>query len=344
MPIANLKPFLDDARTNKYCIGSFNVCNIETLEGVIEAAINMKTPVVCAVYEPQLKFSNLEIFSNLVKDVSDKVNVPVILHLDHATEISSIVNAIKYGFTSIMYDGPPGLDFQEKINRTKKVVEIAHSVGLMVEAEVDYITRIGQDKNISGANLTNAEIAQEFVELTGIDILAPAIGSIHGLIEGKATINLELLKNIKERTNCYISMHGGSGISDETMREAINIGLNKASVYTYISHVAIQKLKNLIDKESLDLTLILNEIREGFKEVVENRLKTFRSVNICSFQPNVCQFSFISGYIDTNTQKTNISLEDSLLKTTGFSKLNDKDKYNIIINQITQQVIENLKR
>ena len=101
MPIANLKPFLDDARTNKYCLGCFNVCNVETLEGVVEAAINMKTPVVCAVYEPQLKYSDLEIFSNLVKDVSNKVNVPVILHLDHAIEVSAIVNAIKCGFTSL---------------------------------------------------------------------------------------------------------------------------------------------------------------------------------------------------------------------------------------------------
>src|SRR3990172_7552029 len=135
MPIANLKPFLDDARTNKYCLGCFNVCNIETLEGVVEAAINMRTPVVCAVYEPQLKYSDLETFSNLVEDLSNKVNVPLILHLDHATEVSSIINAIKCGFTSLMYDGPLGLSFDDKISRTKNVVDIVHSVGLMVEAE-----------------------------------------------------------------------------------------------------------------------------------------------------------------------------------------------------------------
>ena len=128
MPIANLKPFLEDAAKNKYCLGCFNVFNLETLEGAVEAAMNLKTPVVCAVYEPQLKYSELETFANLVKDLSNKVNVPLVLHLDHATEISPIVNAIKCGFTSLMYDGPVGLDFEEKIKRTKQVVDIVHSV------------------------------------------------------------------------------------------------------------------------------------------------------------------------------------------------------------------------
>jgi ketose-bisphosphate aldolase len=326
MPIASLKPFLDNARKNKYCLGSFNVCNVETLEGVIEAAINMKTPVICAVYEPQLKYSDLEIFSNLVKDISNKVNVPVILHLDHAIEISSIVNAIKCGFTSLMYDGPPGLDLQEKITRTKKVVEIAHSVGLTVEAEVDYITRVGKDENMAKANITNAEVAQEFVDRTGIDILAPAIGSIHGLIEGKAKLNLELLKNIKERTGCYLSLHGGSGINDEMIQEAIDIGLNKASVYTRISYIAIKMLKNLLEKDSPDLTLLLNEIRNGFREMVENRLEVFRSKNICTFQSNVCKLSFSSKYTDSEI-KTDKSSAD----------------YNEIIENITRAVIEKLK-
>lgn len=136
MPIANLRPFLEDSRRSKYCLGCFNVFNVETLEGAVEAALNLNTPVVCAVHEPQLKYSALETFANLVKDVSNKVNVPLILHLDHATEVSSIVNAIKCGFTSLMYDRLVGISFEEKIRRTRQVVDIVHSVGLIAEAEV----------------------------------------------------------------------------------------------------------------------------------------------------------------------------------------------------------------
>ena len=114
MPVVKLKPLLEDARKNGYCLGSFNVFNIETLEGVIEAAVNCKSPVICGIYELHMKCSDIEIFSNLVITFANKINIPVVLHLDHAEEISSIETAIKCGFTSLMYDGPPDISFEEK--------------------------------------------------------------------------------------------------------------------------------------------------------------------------------------------------------------------------------------
>lgn len=321
MPVAHIKPFLEDAKNKKYCLGCFNVFNVETLEGAIEAAINLQTPVVCAVYEPQLKFSDLETFSNLVKDISNKVNVPLILHLDHASEISSIINAIKCGFTSLMYDGPVGIDFNEKIKRTKQVVDIVHSVGLMVEAEVGYITRAGVDENTAEMNFANLKLAVEFLENTGVDILAPAIGSVHGLIEQKATLNIELLKQIREKTNCFLSLHGGSGVEDNIISMAIDNGINKASVYTKISALAVQKLKDLLLREPPDLSIILNEVRQGYKEMIENRLKAFRSINICSFQSDVCHLPFNNIYAGAGSafktsEKTGIDIEDIVEKIT----------------------------
>ena len=268
MPIANLRPFLEDARKNKYCLGCFNVFNVETLEGAVEAALNLNTPVVCAVYEPQLRYSDLETFANLVKYVSNKVNVPLVLHLDHATEMSSIVNAIKCGFTSLMYDGPTGLSFEEKIKRTKQVVDIIHSVGLIAEAEVGYITRAGVDEGSAEANLTNAEMAADFVVKTGVDVLAPAIGSIHGQAVQRDVLNLDMLAQIKKMTDCFLSLHGGSGVSDDNIRQAIDIGINKASVYTRISKVAVKKLKDIVSGESPDLSVIVNEIRNGYREMI----------------------------------------------------------------------------
>ncbi|MCL4378766.1 MAG: class II fructose-bisphosphate aldolase [Actinobacteria bacterium] len=319
MPIASLKPFLEDARKNKYCLGCFNVFNIETLEGAVEAAVDLKTPVVCAVYEPQLKYSDLETFANLVKDVSNKVNVPLVLHLDHATEISSIINAVKCGFTSLMYDGPVGLSFEEKISRTKQVADVVHSVGLMVEAEVGYITRVGQDEGSAQANLTNARMAAEFVEKTCVDILAPAIGSIHGLTEQKASLNLDMLGQIREMTDCFLSLHGGSGVGDELIGQAINLGINKASVYTRISKLAIQKLKDLISKDSPDLAVLVNEIRNGYREMIENRLKAFRSVNICSFQSNVCQLSYNAAH-ESGKPNDDILIEQMVKEIIGKLK------------------------
>ncbi len=333
MPLVNLKPFLEDAKKNKYCLGCFNAFNIETLEGIIEAAVNLKTPVVCAVYEPQLKYSDLETFSNLVKDISNKVNVPVILHLDHAEEISLIINAIKCGFTSLMFDGPPSISFEEKIRQTKKVVEIVHSVGLTLESELGYITRVGEDEKAAKENIADPNRAEEFVEKTGVDILAPAIGSIHGLSERKATIDLELLKEIKSKTNCYLSLHGGSGVDDSIIRESIDIGINKASVYTRISNLAIEKMKAILGKDSPDLSLIMNEAREGFREMVENRLNVFRSKNICSFEANVCNISTSPKY-STNREggKINRGLD-----------ARDDNSYEELVKKLTSAVIKNIK-
>lgn len=354
MPIANLKPFLEDARKNKYCLGCFNVFNLETLEGAVEAAINLKTPVVCAVYEPQLKYSDLETFANLVKEVSNKVNVPIILHLDHATEVSSIINAIKCGFTSLMYDGPVGLSFEEKIKRTKQVADIVHSVGLMLEAEVGYITRVGVDERSAEANLTNAKMAVEFVEKTGVDILAPAIGSIHGLTEQKATINLEMLEQISKMTDCYLSLHGGSGVDDSLIGKSIDLGINKASVYTRVSTLAVKKLKELINKDSPDLAILVNEIRNGYREMIENRLKAFRSVNICLFQTNVCQLSIDSSYLKEKNlsaddfKVNNLSSLSNLNKNQLLKELKDNDlrnqSYDKLVEELTQTIIEKIRQ
>ena len=114
MPLAELKPFLEDSRRKKYALGCFNVFNIETLEAVIGGALNFNTPIVCAVYEPQFKYSDLESFSALIKDIAGKVPIPIILHLDHAEKMDSIIRAIRCGFTAVMYDGPPELNLRRK--------------------------------------------------------------------------------------------------------------------------------------------------------------------------------------------------------------------------------------
>jgi fructose-bisphosphate aldolase class II len=335
LPLVNLKPFLEDAKKNKYCLGCFNVFNIETLEGVIEAAVNKKTPIVCAVYEPHFKYGDLEAFSNLVKEVASKTNIPVVLHLDHAEEISSIVNAIKCGFTSLMFDGPPGISFEEKIKSTKKVVEIAHSVGLMVETELGYITRVGIDERLAKENIADPDLAIKFVEETGVDILAPAIGSIHGMGEQEATLNLDLLRKIIDRTNCYLSLHGGSGVNDSIVRQAINIGINKASVFTRISNRAVDRMRSLLYGKPVDISLLMNELRVGFREVVEERLEVFRSVNICRFETNICNYCPSSKYCAYHSQKDdNISN-----KPTDY---NTKD-YQNLVERIVSIVFEKLR-
>jgi|GEM_PF-328302 len=283
MPLADLRTFLEDARKKKYCLGCFNVFDTQTLEGVIEAAVNKNTPIVLAIYEPQFKYSDLESFTDLIKTVAAKTDVPVILHLDHTTELKSIVNAIKCGFTAVMFDGPVGASFEEKVEKTRKAVEIAHLSGATVEAELGYITRVGFDDKASGDNIADPKLAKEFVESTGIDILAPAIGSVHGMGKQGAALNLDLLSQIASSTNVYLSLHGGSGVDDSVVQKAIDLGINKASVYTRLSNLAIDRVRNILGAGQGEISAILNEVRIGFREAVENRLEVFRSVNICRY-------------------------------------------------------------
>jgi ketose-bisphosphate aldolase len=286
MPLADLRPFLEDARKKKYCLGCFNVFDTQTLEGVIEAAVNKNTPVVAAIYEPQFKYGDLESFTDLIKAVAAKTDVPVILHLDHATEIKSIVRAVKYGFTAVMFDGPVGASFEEKVEKTKQAVEIAHLAGATIEAELGYITRVGFDDKASNENIADPKLAREFVESTGIDILAPAIGSVHGMGKQAANLDLDLLQKIAASTNVYLSLHGGSGVDDSIVRKAIDLGINKASVYTRLSNLAIDRVKSILESGQGEISAVLNEVRCGFREAVENRLEVFRSVDICRYSEN----------------------------------------------------------
>ncbi len=279
MPLVRLKPLLEDARKNGYCLGSINVFNIETLEGVLEAAQRCKSPVIVGIYEPHMECSDIAVFSNLVRTRANKTNIPVVLHLDHAEEVSSIETAINCGFTSLMYDGSLDISFEEKVERTKRVVEIAHSVDLTVESELGRITRVGVDDTAVEENLTDPNLVQEFVQETGIDILAPAIGSMSGMDDQDAKINLDLLKRIRDKTNCYLSLHGGSGVSDALWERLIDSGINKTSVYTRISNEAIQRMRALLQENVPDLAVLMGEVRDVFRAMVEDRLAAFGSKN-----------------------------------------------------------------
>ena len=282
MSLVKLRPLLEDARKNGYCLGSFNVFNIETLEGVVEAAVKCKSPVICGVYQPHFRSGDFEIFATLVRTVADATKIPVVLHLDHAQDIPSIETAINCGFTSLMYDGSRDMDFEEKVATTKRVVEIAHSSDLTVESELGRITRVGVDDNTVEENITDFGLVREFVRETGIDILAPAIGSISGMGAQQATLNLNLLKRIRDRSDCYLSLHGGSGVRDALWKKLIHIGINKTSYYTKISNTAIQRIRTQLEKKVPDVAVLMDEVRDVFREMVEARLALYGSKNRCA--------------------------------------------------------------
>ncbi|MFC0274930.1 ketose-bisphosphate aldolase [Metabacillus herbersteinensis] len=242
--IKDTKEILLDAQKNNYAVSAFSVYNLETAQAAVTAAEKAKLPVILALGERYIQYLDLEVFAVMAKKIADKAKVPVGLHLDHAYKKESIILAIKYGFTSVMFDGSK-LPFQENIQKTKEICELAHMAGVSVEAELGSISKGEHSDEEDGDNiLTIPVLAKEFVEKTQIDFFAPAIGTVHGMYKGIPEIDLIRLKEIKDLITVPLVLHGGSGTPEDKLIQMINSGICKINVNTEISISAINFLKN----------------------------------------------------------------------------------------------------
>jgi len=262
MPLVNLRSLIEEAETNKHALAGFNILNLEMTEGVVEAAKTLGVPVILNVHPDQIIHSSLEMIAAMVKEIAGRVKVPVVLHLDYASNFSILREAISCGFTSLMFVAPAELSFEEIIRETRSAAELSHSNDLLLESEF---------KSEGNNGITDPDQAERFIRETGVDILSPQIGTSHG--GGKADLDLELLKVIKQKAKCYISLHGGSGVEDTIIQKAIGIGINKASVYSQISKSAIEKMKERLGSGDVpDMVEASGIIKDAVKKTVTDRL------------------------------------------------------------------------
>jgi fructose/tagatose bisphosphate aldolase len=262
MPLVNLRSLIEEAEADKYALAGFNILNLEMIEGVVEAAQTLGVPVVLNVHPDQIINTSLEVIAVTVKETAGRTKVPIVLHLDYAADLSILREAITCGFTSLMFVAPAELRFEEVIIETRNAVRLAHSNELLMESEF---------KPGGNSGLTDPAQAERFIRETGVDILSPQIGTSHG--GGKADLDLGLLKEIKEKTKCFISLHGGSGVEDGVIQKAIGLGMNKASVYSQISKAAIGKMKERLSSEDIpDMVEVSGIMKEVIKKTAMNRL------------------------------------------------------------------------
>lgn len=279
--LVNMKEILDDARNSKYAIGSFNVYNYETIKGVLESVQECKFPAIISFGEKYLKNMHFESVCNLVNALIKDIETPVVLHLDHCNNLDNIYKAIKAGFTSVMYDGS-SLSYEENVSNTAKVVEIAHLFNVSVEAElgslaagIDSHEGSLKDKEI----YTDPLMAKDFVERTKVDALAVSIGTVHGMYKGTPDIRLDILREIKEKVNIPLVLHGGSGTPEDVIVECIKNGICKINVNTEISVHAIEKMQQLLnDGKKYHLSEVSLKEVEFIKEIVNKYIKLFGKV------------------------------------------------------------------
>ena len=229
--LVNLSEVLSKAQKEHYAVGLFNTTDLDMLEAVIAAAEELRSPVVIGTAEILLPYGELKLIAPSIIAAAKRATVPVVVHYDHGLTFDRCMEALKLGFSSIMYDGSTH-SYEENLKNTREIVKIAHSFGATVEGEIGHVGNadVG-DENLTDM-YTTPEEAESYINETGVDALAIAIGSAHGVYKKKPKLNLERLKEIREKVDTPLVLHGGSGLSDDDFRDTIKYGIAKVNIFT----------------------------------------------------------------------------------------------------------------
>ncbi|MCY9861301.1 class II fructose-1,6-bisphosphate aldolase [Vibrio coralliirubri] len=277
-----MKEMLLHAKENKYAVGQFNINNLEWVVGVIAAAERTRSPVILGVSGGTIKhMCGFKTITEVVKGVIDYLGatVPIALHLDHGNSFEQCKEALDAGFTSVMFDGSH-LPFEENLRITKMVVEYAAKTGASTEAELGRIA--GTEDGVHASEVVYAD-PQEcllLVSETGVDCLAPALGSTHGLYKGKAKLGFPEMKEISELVQVPLVLHGGTGIAHEDMLKAISLGTSKINVNTENMYAWVLSVTELLEDKTKDITdprKVINHGIESVKDNIEGKIRLFQS-------------------------------------------------------------------
>ncbi|HHW62124.1 MAG TPA: class II fructose-1,6-bisphosphate aldolase [Syntrophomonadaceae bacterium] len=280
MALVPVTELLLDAEREGYAVGAFNANNMEIVQAIMNAAIKEQSPVIMQASQGAIKYAGLEFITGMVRLAAQEADVPIALHLDHGTDFDQIVRCIRSGFTSVMYDGSR-LPLEENIAITNKVLEITRPIGVSVEAELG---KIGGTEDLihveaEDAIYTDPEEARIFVEKTGVESLAIAIGTAHGQYKGEPRLDFERLEKIKGLVNIPIVLHGSSGVPDDQIRRAIDLGVRKINIDTNIREAFVWEARRQMqaNPDEIDPRKILGPAREAATEIIREKMRLFGS-------------------------------------------------------------------
>lgn len=279
MPLVTLKEVLAKANEENYGIGSFNVVNMETIIGAIQAAEETRSPIILQAAEVRLKHSPLHFLGPMMIEAAKQATVPVAVHFDHGTEVDTIKKALSLGFTSVMFDGSH-FPLEENIAKTLEVAKLAREYGASVEAEIG---RVGGSEDSSEdieMVITQVNDAKKFFENTGVDALAVAIGNVHGVYKSEPRLQFERLKEIRQVVSSPLVLHGGSGITVNDFRRCIQCGIKKINVQTATLNNVVDRVKHLMrQNETIDYFTYHSCVIESAYLSVKHHIEAFQSNN-----------------------------------------------------------------
>lgn len=248
MSFVTTKQLLLDAQKGGYAVGAFNIENMEMAMAVVKAAEKMNAPAILQTTPSTIKYASISLYYANVKAAAEKAKVPIALHLDHGSSFELAVQAMGAGYTSIMIDGSKET-LEGNIAVTKRVVDVCSAVDIPVEAELGKVGGKEDDLECNDPGYTDPEDAVRFVEETGIDSLAVAIGTAHGIYKGEPKLDVERLSEIRQRVTIPLVLHGASGVPDETVRECIRRGICKVNFATELRIAYSDGVKAFLKEE-----------------------------------------------------------------------------------------------
>jgi fructose-bisphosphate aldolase class II len=281
--LVNLNDALIPAQKGKYAVGLFNAVNLELARGIIAAAEKTRSPVIMGTAEVLLPFGPLEDVSYFLVPMAKRASVPVVIHYDHGLTAEKCVEALKLGFSSIMYDCSTD-SYEENVRKTKEMTYIAHCFGATIEAELGHVG--DTESSVEGNSklddptkfYTDPEQARDFVERTGVDVLAIAVGTAHGHYKFKPKLDFDRIAKIGSIIGIPLVLHGGSGLSDDDFRTAIARGIAKVNIFTDINTAGATAAEEAIRDGKTALTDLIPREVAAIEASVTEKMKLFGSV------------------------------------------------------------------
>lgn len=279
MGLVSMKEMLQAAKAGKYAVGHFNINNLEFVQAIVEAADEERSPLILGVSEGALKYMGLEYTIAMAEAATKMTDVPIALHLDHGSYEMALY-LLENGFSSVMFDGSK-YSLQDNIELSRKVVEAARYMGVSVEGELGAIAGTEDDLSVAEeeAMLADPVEAIRYCQETGVDALAMAVGSAHGVYKGEPNIRFDIIEYVSGQIDVPLVLHGGTGIPDETIRKAIAAGIGKINVNTENQIVMTNKIREVLanNDKVYDPRKYLGPGREEIKIAVKEKIRLFGS-------------------------------------------------------------------
>lgn len=275
--LVNLNDVLKKAQKEHYGVGLFNTTDTDMLEAVISAAEEMHSPVVIGTAEVLLPYGELKLIAPSIIAAAKRASVPVVVHYDHGLTFERCMEALKLGFSSVMFDGSTK-EYSRNLAETREIVKVAHSFGASVEGEIGHVGEANANDNLLTDMYTTPQEAINYVNETNVDALAIAIGTAHGVYKTKPMLNIERLKQIRAAIDTPLVLHGGSGLSNEDFKNTVKEGIAKVNIFTDLCLAGDKAMKEGIENRLGYLETRKLKV-EYIKEATKNKIRLFGSEN-----------------------------------------------------------------